>query len=239
MVERLVANEKVEGSNPFARSIKNIVNNQNLATKLFQKYIDKKDIRIFKGNIFYYLYYRLSRSFFNEPLKVKINNFNLFSNHRKNKTSHSLLQKCNFFDVSEINTIKKLNNSYQLFLIDCGCNFGFYSFYTASLSNENEIISIEASKSTFEEFSNNLRINNFKNIKFFNKAVSDQNNKKMEFHESEKDWESSLLSSKFKIKQKNLVGSITIDSVLENKNIDNRLLILKIDVEGVDFNVLE
>ena len=47
MVERLVANEKVEGSNPFARSIKNIVNNQNLATKLFQKYIDKKDIRIF------------------------------------------------------------------------------------------------------------------------------------------------------------------------------------------------
>ena len=61
----------------------------------------------------------------------------------------------------------------------------------------------------------------------------------MEFHESEKDWESSLLSSKFKIKQKNLVGSITIDSVLENKNIDNRLLILKIDVEGVDFNVLE
>ena len=126
---------------------------------------------MFKGNIFYYLYYRLSRSFFNEPLKVKINNFNLFSNHKKNKTSHSLLQKCNFFDVSEINTIKKLNNSYQLFLIDCGCNFGFYSFYTASLSNKNEIISIEASKSTFEEFRNNLRINDFNNIKFFNKAA--------------------------------------------------------------------
>ena len=215
------------------------MNNQNLATKSFQKYIDKKDIRTFKGNIFYYLYYRLSRPFFNEPLKIKINNFNLFSNHKRNKTSHSLIQKCNFFDVSEINTIKKLNNYYRLSLIDCGCNFGFYSFYTASLSKENEIISIEASKSTLEEFRNNLNINNFRNIKVLNKAVSDQNNKKMEFHESEKDWESSLLKSKFSVKQKNIVNSITVDSVLENKNTDNRLLILKIDVEGADFNVLE
>ena len=172
-------------------------------------------------------------------MKVKINNFNLYSNHRKNKTSYSLLQKCNFFDVSEINTIKKLNSYYELLLVDCGCNFGFYSFYTASLSKKNEIISIEASKSTLEEFNNNLKINNFNNIKVINKAVSNQNNKKMEFHESEKDWESSLLNSKFTIKQKNIVDSVTIDSVLENKNMDSRLLILKIDVEGADLNVLD
>ena len=97
MVERLVANEKVEGSNPFARSIESIVNNQNLITKLFQKYVDKKDIRTFKGNVIYYLYYRFSRLFFNKPLKIKINNLNLYSNHQRNKTSHSLIQKCNFF----------------------------------------------------------------------------------------------------------------------------------------------
>ena len=239
MVERLVANEKVEGSNPFARSIESIVNNQNLITKLFQKYVDKKDIRTFKGNVIYYLYYRFSRLFFNKPLKIKINNLNLYSNHQRNKTSHSLIQKCNFFDVSEINAIKKLNNYYRLFLIDCGCNFGFYSFYTASLSKENEIISIEASKNTLEEFNNNLSINNFSNIKVFNKAVSDQNDKKMEFNESEKDWESSLISSEFSIRQKNIVDSITIDSILENKNMDDRLLILKIDVEGADLNVLD
>ena len=141
--------------------------------------------------------------------------------------------------MSEINAIKKLNNYYRLFLIDCGCNFGFYSFYTASLSKENEIISIEASKNTLEEFNNNLSINNFSNIKVFNKAVSDQNDKKMEFNESEKDWESSLISSEFSIRQKNIVDSITIDSILENKNMDDRLLILKIDVEGADLNVLD
>ena len=239
MVERLVANEKVEGSNPFARSIKIIVNNQNLITKLFQKYINEKDIRSFKGNYFYYLYYRFSRIFFNEPLRIKIYNLNLYSNHKKNKTSYSLLQKCNFFDVTEINTIKKLNSISKLFLVDCGCNFGFYSFYTASLSKENLIISIEASKNTLEEFNENLRINYLDNIKVINKAVSNLDNQKMEFNESEKDWESSLLGAKFDVKQKNFVNTITIDSVLKNINIDNKLLVLKIDVEGFDINVLE
>ncbi len=213
--------------------------NQNLITKLFQKYISNKDIRTFKGNFFYYLYYRFSRLFFNAPLKVKIHNLDLFSNHKKNKTSHSLLQKCNFFDVSEINTIQKLSRFYALSLIDCGCNFGFYSFYTASLSKENNIISIEASKDTLKEFYKNLEMNNFDNIKVLNNAVSDQNNQMMEFHESEKDWESSLLSAKFNIKKKNLVETITIDSVIKKIDIKNKLLIIKIDVEGFDLNVLD
>tara|TARA_B100000963_G_scaffold283711_1_gene252414 strand:- start:341 stop:1255 length:915 start_codon:yes stop_codon:yes gene_type:complete len=211
---------------------------QNFTTKLFQRYIGEKDIRSFKGNVFYYLYYRLSRLFFNKPLKVKINNLNLYSNHKRNKSSHSLLQKCNFFDVTEIATIKKLNTINNLLLIDCGCNFGYYSFYTASLSSSNEVISIEASTSTLEEFNDNLKINNFNNIELLNKAVSDLDNQKVEFHESEKDWESSLLNPKFNIKETKHVDSITVDSVIKNKNIDNKLLILKIDVEGADFNVL-
>ena len=213
--------------------------NQNLITKLFQKYIAEKDIRNFKGDFFYYIYYRLSRLFFNQPIKIKIKNINLFSNHKKNKASFSLLQKCNFFDVSEINVIKKLNIDNRLFLIDCGCNFGFYSFYTASLSEENEIISIEASKKTLEEFNENLKINNFNNIKVINKAVLEVDNQQIEFNESEKDWESSFLDPTFNILQKNSVNSITIDSLVENINMDNRLLILKIDVEGADFNVLD
>lgn len=143
-----------------------------------------------------------------------------------------------FFDVTEIEIIKKLNSVNNLMLIDCGCNFGFYSFYTASLSRKNEVISIEASQNTLEEFKDNLKINDFDNIKILNKAVSDLDNQKIEFYESEKDWESSLLSPKFYIKNKKYVESITIDSVVKNKYIENKLLILKIDVEGADFNVL-
>ena len=216
-----------------------VVKNHNLITNLFQKYIDNKDIRKFKGKILYYLFYRFSRLFFNRPLKIKIHSLNLYADNKRNKTSHSLIQKCDFFDVSEINVLKKLNNFYKLHLIDCGSNFGFYSFFVASLSEENEIIAIEASSNTLSEFKKNLSINDFRNIKFLNKAVSDIDNKKIQFNVSEKDWESSLVSNKFDIKEKNEVESISIDRILEGKNLENKLLVLKIDVEGADFNVLE
>ena len=215
------------------------MSNQNLITKLFQIYVRDKDIRTFKKNFFYYFYYRFSRLFFNSPIKIKINNLKLYSNHQKNKTSHSLIQKCDFFDVSEINMIKKLNNYYKIFMVDCGCNFGFYSLFTASLSKDNRIISIEASRDTLEEFNKNLTINNFNNIKVMNKAVMDIDNKKLFFNESEKDWESSLVSDKFIVKKKIEIETVTIDKILMGENFDKKLLILKIDVEGTDFNVLE
>ena len=63
-------------------------------------------------------------------------------------------------------------------MIDCGCNFGFYSLFTASLSKDNRIISIEASRNTLEEFNKNLIINNLNNIKVINKAVMDIDGKK-------------------------------------------------------------
>jgi FkbM family methyltransferase len=238
VVERLVANEKVEGSNPFARSIKIIVKKKNLATNFFQEYIEEKDIRKFKNNIFYYLYYRISRLFFNTPLKVKIYDFNLFSSNKKNNTSYSLLQKCNFFDIAEIKVIKKINKLNPIFFVDCGCNFGFYSFFTASLSEKNEVIAIEASKKTLEEFKENLLINNFKNIKIINKAVFHINNKDIEFNISNKDWESSLMNSDFQIEEKNIIQTVTIDHLIGDVDLKNKKLIIKIDVEGNDLNVL-
>ena len=238
MVERLVANEKVEGSNPFARSIKIIVKKKNLATNFFQKYIEEKDIRRFKNNIFYYLYYRISRLFFNTPLKVKIYNFNLLSSNKKNNTSYSLLQKCNFFDIAEIEAIKKINKFNPIFFVDCGCNFGFYSLFTSSLSEKNEVIAIDASKKTLEEFKENLLINNFKNIKIINKAAFHINNKDIEFNISNKDWESSLMNSDFQIEEKNIIQTVTIDHLIGDVDLQNKKLIIKIDVEGNDLNVL-
>ena len=118
-------------------------------------------------------------------------------------------------------------------------HFGFYSFFTASLSEDNQIISIEASRNTLDEFNKNLTINNFSNIEVLNKAVMDLDNKKLIFNESEKDWESSFISNKFSVKKKIEIETVTIDKILVSENLDKKLLILKIDVEGADFNVLE
>ena len=118
--------------------------------------------------------FRIIRNFLSYDLVIKIYNFKVYGSIKKNKTSHFLLKKCDFSDNHELNTIKKISEEGKLLFIDCGCNYGFYSLYTASLSEKNQILSIEASKNTLKEFIKNLDLNNFKNINFFNNAVSDE-----------------------------------------------------------------
>ena len=212
--------------------------NQNLATKIFQNYINNRDIRFFKRNIFYYLFYRALRQFFNKPLIVKIYDFYLFSDNKKTKASYSILQKCDFFDKAEINFIKEVSKKTSICLIDCGSNFGFYSLFVCSLSNKNKVISIEASPDTFKEFKNNIDLNKFNNIKYFNKAVSHVDNAIVELKESEKDWESSIISSDYKVINSIKIDTITLDTVLREEILNEETLIIKIDVEGSDLDVL-
>ena len=212
--------------------------NQNLATKIFQNYINNRDIRFFKRSIFYYLFYRALRKFFNKPLIVKIYDFYLFSDNKKTKASYSILQKCDFFDKAEINFIKEVSKKSSIFLIDCGSNFGFYSLFVCSLSNKNNVISIEASPDTFKEFKNNIDLNKFNNIKYFNKAVSYVDNAIVELKESEKDWESSIISSDYKVINSIKIDTITLDTVLREEILNEETLIIKIDVEGGDLDVL-
>ena len=104
MVERLVANEKVEGSIPFARSI----NMFKVITSIFQKYIDARDIRQFKKNFFYYIFFRLIRKKLTSKIKIKIYDFYVFASANKKKMSHSLLRKCDFEDTQEIKLIDSI-----------------------------------------------------------------------------------------------------------------------------------
>ena len=91
------------------------MNNPNLITKIFQKIIKRNDIRKFKGNIFYYVIFRLCRNFLNSYIEIKINNFKIFASNEKNKTSHALLKKCDFDDQSELEFIKKYSQKKKFF----------------------------------------------------------------------------------------------------------------------------
>ena len=106
------------------------------------------------------------RKFLAKDIIVKIYNFKVFGSIKKNKTSYFLLKKCEFGDHKELETIKKFSNKNKILFIDCGCNYGFYSLFSASLSDKNLIYSIEASKKTYFEFLKNLNLNKFQNIKF-------------------------------------------------------------------------
>ena len=192
-----------------------------------------------KGNFYYYLLFRLCRKFLNNNIEIRIGGFKIFASNNKNKTSYFLLKKCSFGDDHELKTIKKFSKLNKIYLLDCGANYGFYSFYTGSLSAENQIIAFEASINTSKEFKANLALNDFKNIKIENLAVADKENEILNFNESIKDWESSLTNNNF-IKSNSLqIKTTKIDYFLKNENLDGYHLFIKLDIEGNEFDAIK
>ncbi len=198
-----------------------------------------KDIRTFKKNLIYYFLFRLIRNFLTEDIILKIYNFKVFGSINKNKTSYFLLKKCEFGDFHELSTIKKFSEKNKIFFIDCGSNYGFYSLYVASLHSNNKIVSIEASKNTLFELDKNLHLNNFKNINYFNLAVSDTDEDNVSFNESEKDWESSLSHNEFNLYTTNKIKTVKIDTIIQNYELDKFKAIIKLDIEGNEMRAIK
>jgi len=212
---------------------------QNIITQYFQNFIKNKDIRNYQKNYYYYLLFRLVRKFLNSYLEVKIFNFKILASNKKNKTSHALLKKCDFDDQSELQLINLISKKRKIFLIDCGCNYGFYSFYTASLSKQNFVIAVEASTTTAKDFEKNLKLNKFNNIILKKLAISNIDNMTVPFNESENDWESSLTHNEFDKKKIIKIKTQKIDTILKNKKIDDHFLFIKLDIEGNELQAIE
>ena len=212
---------------------------QNFLSKILQNYISNKDIREFKGNFFYYIFYRIIRKFLKGNIKVLICNFFINASTNKKNMSNSLLNKCYFGDETILLVIKKTSDQKKVFLLDCGSNYGFYSFYVASLSLGNQVLAFEASPETFNSFKANLELNNFRNIDYKNLAISEVSGKFISFYESYNDWESSATHNKFKNNKIVNIETTTIDQELSKKDLSNFVVIIKLDIEGNEFNAIQ
>jgi FkbM family methyltransferase len=153
--------------------------------------------------------------------------------------SNGLLNKCYFGDETILSVIKKTSDQKKVFLLDCGSNYGFYSFYVASLSLGNQVLAFEASPKTFNSFKANLDLNNFRNIEYRNLAISEVSGKFISFYESHNDWESSATHNKFKNNKIVNIETTTIDQELSKKDLSNFVVIIKLDIEGNEFNAIQ
>lgn len=212
---------------------------QNFLSKVLQKFISNKDIREFKGNLFYYIFYRIIRRFLKGNIKVLICNFFINASTNKKNMSNGLLNKCYFGDENILLVIKKISDQRRVFLLDCGSNYGFYSFYVASLSLGNQVLAFEASPETFNSFIANLDLNNFRNIEYINLAISEVSGKFINFYESHNDWESSATHNKFQNNKIASVETTTIDKELSKKDLSDFVIIIKLDIEGNEFNAIQ
>ena len=116
-------------------------------------------------------------------------------------------------------------------IIDVGANLGMVSIYLAKKYPNTKIISFEASPDNFKLLESNINHNNVTNIEAYNLAVSGDGEN---LYIVDGINGSGNKSTSKNIKTKHEVKSIKLDDIIKN----NTIKLLKIDVEGAEFDIL-
>lgn len=142
-----------------------------------------------------------------------------------------------FFPYAHFDLIEIIKRGGHTF-IDVGCNVGYFSILGSKYFKD--VISFEPHPITFEKLKKNISMNKLDNIKALNFGLS--NSKSVITLEEnpynlggsrlikEVDFKSEIKHKKFK------VNTIMLDSII--REVENKLTLLKIDVEGFELEVL-
>ena len=149
---------------------------------------------------------------------------------------HNQTEWLNYKVVMPENVRNITNNKPQKLVFDIGANIGNWTL--ANISEENKIISVEASTCTFNKLVNN--VSSYVNIVPLNYAVCDSKEDYIEFYEAENDVLSSLnkewiygSESRFNCSYKTTLSkTITLDKLIEQYGIPE---LIKIDVESAEY----
>lgn len=164
-------------------------------------------------------------------------------NHEQVGHGQWLLDHGNTSTIEAANCFSAINDLSEPIIFDIGANIGTFTTWMARAFPKGKIYSFEPQRSVFQMLSGNAAINNLYNVYTHNIALGKEN-KKIEFEEPnyfhKNDYGTfSLIENIISEKTKNkiVVEIKTLDSFLEYFNIP-KVHLLKIDVEGMDLDVL-
>ena len=178
----------------------------------------------------------------NDKLKVKKNNI-IFIINRSDFTQWQI-----YAEYPELHYQAFLKNNKIGNTIDVGANIGSFSLKVAKYLNEKnsefKVYSFEPYNEIFEILKNN--IDNNPSIKEFivneRVALSDKINQKLNFQIIEKNLGANFLTKVSETEsisdEKKIVLSDTLDNYCKSKNLNN-ITFIKIDVEGMELEVLD
>ena len=142
--------------------------------------------------------------------------------------------------------IKTIQDFKPDLFIDVGANSGFYSLFIGKEFPKLKIKSYEPIKKTFSKFKKNIELNNniesIKKIKIYNFGLSDKK-KVLKMKALVKN--NYIQQGGFGVAQKNEdlsslhAESAHFDKVDNNIKVQNKIIVIKIDVEGHELNVLK
>lgn len=149
------------------------------------------------------------------------------------------LARRGIFEKTITNYVKSSVKEGQ-FVIDVGANIGYYSVLLSGLvGSDGKVFAFEPEKSNFTILKKNLLVNKIKNVTAENVAVSNKSGK-TKLYISKIAGQHKIYHPKSEILRIDDTNMITIDDYLQNNNIDARKIsLVKIDVEGVEYAVIE
>lgn len=208
---------------------------------LFPHYIVRKSI--FNKKIFYYIF-SIFKFFLEKPVILDFKFYKFLAFPQKFDYSRFLLTRGDLPDPRELDLIKKIIKNKKNLFIDCGSNYGLYSIPIAAFNKNCDVYAFDASKSVKKTFLQNLKLNNLKNISYYNLAIG-ETNKTVIFHEDILNDIKSSTGSGFVI---NRIDNKKFDYKIKIIRLDNffsyvklkkyELVFIKIDLEGHDIKAI-
>jgi len=205
--------------------------------KIFQKIID---FYIKKNNrLLYFIFYSFFKNFKNIKVILSFSNYKFYASTQKKDLSKWMIRNLSQWDKKNLNIIIKLIKKYNSSFIDCGCNFGAYSIPIARKFKEKTIYSIDASDKAIFKLKENIKLNQIKNIKYFNFGIGSKNNVNY-FDDNLEKFKNSGSFRFTKKKTKKKIKIFKLDFLYKEKKLKlNKHIVIKIDLEGYDFFALK
>ena len=183
-------------------------------------------------------------------IKFNINKFTIikYNNYLLNLNLNNPIDREIYLkNEYELESIKQLDQNIKeeniSIFLDIGAHMGFYSMFIA---RDPEVIvhAFEPIKENYYQLSENIRINNKKNIKKYNFALSNKKDKVLMWVTNKKKTGGYSIFNKDDIELKKYNNKIHKTAVFTNKGDDlikivNKKIAMKIDVERHEKNVLE
>jgi FkbM family methyltransferase len=121
--------------------------------------------------------------------------------------------------------------------VDAGANFGIYTAIASRLVGDSGVVlAFEPATETYPILDRNVKINQLKNVKTFQAAVSDREGVTRFYHNNDAPNSYSLGAASDKTKFEE-IQTVTLEKVFEQEKIE-RFDLMKIDVEGAEELVL-
>ena len=134
------------------------------------------------------------------------------------------------------NLVENFAKTADLF-VDIGAHYGYYSLLVGISNPDCQVFSFEPVPENYEILAKNIDVNDFKNIKAINKAISN-NEEKQIFHISEASDNGGFIKHPEIAHVRELLPETELLSKVLNENIDAAVMI-KIDVEGYEYEIIE